>query len=214
MIIAFDFDGTIIDSMGMWRGLTKGYLEARQIPYTDAIARDVHAMSLSRCAHYLSEVIGLPETPEEIIASMGEHLINTYKTLSLRPGARETLETLREARIPFVLATATNEDYVLPTLVHFGLDDLLTEVYTVDGLGFSKGDPTFFTTLARRLGADPEEILLVDDALYALTAAKEAGLQTVAIYDRHSDGDWEKASRLADHSISEIHELPEVLPLP
>lgn len=213
MIIAFDFDGTIIDSMGMWRGLTKGYLESRHIPYTDDIARDVHAMSLSRCAHYLSEVIGLPESPEEIIVSMGEHLVNTYKTLSLRPGARETLETLRNQAIPFVLATATNEDYVLPTLAHFGLDDLICDVYTVDGLGFSKADPTFFATLATRMGVTPEDLLLVDDALYALTAAKEAGLRTVAIYDRHSDGDWEKASHLADFTISEIDELPKVLSL-
>ena len=45
---AFDFDGTLIDSMGMWRHLGRNFVESKGKVYTDAIHEKVTTMSLKQ----------------------------------------------------------------------------------------------------------------------------------------------------------------------
>lgn len=46
-------------------------------------------------------------------------------------------------------------------------------------LGLSKTNSESYTTVAKMLGAKPEEILFCDDQLHNIEAAQQAGLQTI-----------------------------------
>lgn len=190
--IAFDFDGTLIDSMGMWRNLSKNYLESNGIVFSEKIAQRLTAMSLTMAANFFREELGINKTVEEITAEIGETILYQYThTLKLKPGAVQVLEELSKKHIPLSLATATNEEFVLPALEHKGLTDYFNFIQTCDNSGYRKSNPKFYNVLAERSRVRPEELLLVDDAVYALNAAKDAGAQTLAVYDRYSDESWQ-----------------------
>jgi len=45
----------------------------------------------------------------------------------------------------------------------------------------SKPNPDIYLTAAKKLGFNPEECLVVEDSIYGITAAKLAGMYTVAL---------------------------------
>lgn len=184
--IAFDFDGTLIDSMGMWRNLGRNFVESKGKEYTDAIHDQITTMSLNQSSAFFKRELELEETPEEIFNEMGAILLDGYgKTLPLKEGALEAIEKARRLG-PVILATATNEELLMPALHRFKLDRAFDFIQTCDGVGIEKSDITYYHTLAKRLGVAPNEIILVDDAHYALAAAKEAGLYVVAVKDTYN----------------------------
>ena len=42
----FDADGTLLDSMGLWRRIDREFLEAHHYPYSTEISEQVETMSL------------------------------------------------------------------------------------------------------------------------------------------------------------------------
>ena len=74
----------------------------------------------------------------------------------------------------------------MPALHRFNMDQCFDFIQTCDGVGLEKSDTAFYDALAHRLNASPGEIILVDDAHYALAAAKKAGLYVVAVKDTYN----------------------------
>ena len=58
---AFDFDGTLIDSMGMWRNLGRNFVESKGKEYTDAIHDQITTMSLKQRRGFLLRPGRAPE---------------------------------------------------------------------------------------------------------------------------------------------------------
>ena len=91
--IAFDFDGTLIDSMGMWRNLGRNFVESKGKEYTDAIHDQITTMSLKQSSAFFKRELELEESPEEIFNEMGAILLDGYSNnLPLKEGAREAVE--------------------------------------------------------------------------------------------------------------------------
>ena len=70
-----------------------------------------------------------------------------------------------------------------------------------------KPDPEGYLAAARRLGADPAEALVVEDAPPGIEAAKAAGMAAVALPTTHAR---EELGR-ADVVLESLEELPELL---
>ncbi len=184
--IAFDFDGTLIDSMGMWRNLGRNFVESKGEEYTDAIHDQITTMSLRQSSAFFKRELELSESVDEIFDEMGAILLDGYgKHLPLKEGAMEAIEKARRLG-PVVLATATSQELLMPALHRFNMDQCFDFIQTCDGVGLEKSDTAFYDTLAHRLNASPGEIILVDDAHYALAAAKKAGLYVVAVKDTYN----------------------------
>lgn len=92
---------------------------------------------------------------------------------TLHEGARELLETFRNAGLATALVTNNSEANTRRLLDRFGLR--LDLVLTRDS-GFYKPSGAPFTEAARRLGVRPEACLVVGDSRYDLEAAREAGV--------------------------------------
>ena len=53
----FDADGTLLDSMGLWRRIDREFLEAHQYPYSTEISEQVETMSLQQSAVYFQQLL-------------------------------------------------------------------------------------------------------------------------------------------------------------
>ncbi|MDO5714171.1 MAG: HAD family phosphatase [Tissierellia bacterium] len=206
-MIAFDFDGTLMDSMGMWRNLTKNFLKSKGVEFSEEIAQTLTTVSL---AEYCTNVLKIPLTEEDVFHQLGEIILQQYMyELQLKPGAISVLEGLKDMGIPLCLATATRDEFVLPTLDHLNLRKYFSFVQTGQNSGYRKNNPMFYKVLAKRSSVEPKDLLLVDDAVYALDAAKDAGLQTLAIYDKHSDESWALGEYKKHKAIEHLSQVVE-----
>lgn len=88
------------------------------------------------------------------------------------------------------ISSLTVAKYVFTTGAHIQNDPQIAEIYEdhfekvfredfADGL--KKTDPQTFTTIARKLGFKPEEIIYIDDSEVNISAAQSAGYQTVKV---------------------------------
>ncbi len=51
--VLFDMDGTLVDSMWIWRQIDIEFLGSRGLTLPDTLQREIEGMSFSETAHYL-----------------------------------------------------------------------------------------------------------------------------------------------------------------
>jgi HAD superfamily hydrolase (TIGR01509 family) len=88
------------------------------------------------------------------------------------PGARELLDALTEARIPWAIATSGRMETAAPNLASLGVDPEKTAVVTRDQVKYAKPDPDLFVAAAERLGAAIETAVVVGDSIWDMLAAR------------------------------------------
>jgi putative hydrolase of the HAD superfamily len=79
---------------------------------------------------------------------------------------------------------------------------------TVDDTGKVKPDPSLFLHAAEKLGAQPHEVVIFEDSLNGLRAARAAGMRCVVIpgpMTRHLDfeGAWRQMQSLQNFTLAD-----------
>ena len=198
----FDMDGTLVDSMHYWKGLGRDYLESLGIHTEEHLLGMVKTMTMLEGAAYFMDTFRIPGPPQRIVDEMEAMMEEHYRRdVPLKPWVKAYLERLRERGCRLCVATATNEALSRQCLSRLGVDGLFDFIISCETLGVSKDKPDVYLEAARRLGADPGETAVFEDAPYAARTAKEAGFYTVAVPEPSYAGDWPALSALADECI-------------
>ncbi len=74
-----------------------------------------------------------------------------------------------------------------------------------------KPNPEIFLKVVETLHVKKEECLIFEDSLVGVQAAKSAGIQVVAMYDKYSDGERDEIQKLADYQIDNYFDVVNVL---
>ncbi len=120
------------------------------------------------------------------------------------PGAAAALRSLRPARVAVV--TSATRPLAHARLAAAGIELPEIVVYA-DDVSRGKPDPEGYLTAARRLGVEPSEALVVEDAPPGIEAGRAAGAATVGVASTHA-----RAELLAaDVVIGTLEELAGVL---
>jgi len=119
-------------------------------------------------------------------------------------GAVGALQALRADRVAVV--TSATRPLALARLAAVGIEPPAVMVFA-DDVARGKPDPEGYLTAARRLGADPAEALVVEDAPPGIEAGRAAGMATVAVPSTHSADEL----RRADVVLGSLEELAGVL---
>ena len=64
--IIFDLDGTLVDSMWIWKEIDITYLNRRGIDFPEDLQKDIEGMSFTETANYFKERFNLTDTIETI----------------------------------------------------------------------------------------------------------------------------------------------------
>ena len=64
--VIFDLDGTLVDSMGLWKDIDIEFLGERGITYEDDLQEKIEGMSFTETAVYFKEYYHLDESVEEL----------------------------------------------------------------------------------------------------------------------------------------------------
>ena len=204
----FDMDGTLVDSMGMWR--TLGSVLAQNhgaVPPPD-LDRRVASLGLWEGTAYCKDVCGLPGTVEELVQEIWGQIEGFYRRdVRPKPGLIPFLDILKMQGVWMYVATATDRPQAEAALKTAGLEGYFRGMITSREAGQSKREgPEIYERALRRLRSTKKDTVVFEDALHALRTAKEAGFRTAAVYDA-SEPDQEEMRRLAEYYIGSYEEM-------
>jgi beta-phosphoglucomutase family hydrolase len=101
--------------------------------------------------------------------------------MSALPGVEAWLRKLRDEQIPCVIASSTHRENITSTLGVLGLEEFFPVIVTAEDVKRGKPDPEVFLTAAQRIGVEPGDAIVFEDALVGIAAAKAAGMRVVAV---------------------------------
>ena len=206
----FDVDGTLLDSMFIWDTIGEAYLRSIGYQPKENLNETFKNMSLHQAACYYQTEYGVTRSIDEIMDGVNAMLERYYRfEVPLKPGVAELLERLRQDGVRLCIATATDRHLVEAALDRCGVLSCFGEIFTCNEVGHGKDEPDIFEAAIRFLGTRREETLVVDDALYAVRTAKEAGFPVAAVYDSHERSQAEVRAR-SDLYLEDLTQLVEL----
>ncbi len=204
----FDIDGVILNSMGIWKDLGARYLKMNAIQPEDGLGEILFSMSMEQGAAYLKKHYNLAESEEKILTDI-QKMIETFYFYEVesKEGVKELLEFLQNKKIPMVAATSSPREHVSKALIRNGMMDFFEEIYTTSEVGESKHSPKIYDLSAEFLHTRPEETMVFEDSLYALTTAKEAGYRGMGVFDAEGEQNQDQMKEIAEIYIVSYREF-------
>ena len=205
----FDLDGTLLDSVWVWRAVDRAFFEELGIPEPEDYARAIQGMSFRETAAYTVERFHLSRSVEEVMAGWTRMAAEAYANrVEMKPGALAYLRALKRSGVKLAVATANREALFGPTLRRWGAWELFDAVCTAAEVGDAgKGDGALFRLAARRLGAEPSACAVFEDTLEGMRGARAAGMAAYAVRDSGNDHHANEIAALADGVIDDFSEM-------
>ena len=201
----FDLDGTIIDSNPGLSNILLNCLQKYNMPTTEEFIVEVKTKSMQWLFSRISEIVKTV-TKEEVEVELLKKQKELYEDVELKKSVDEFIKKSYEDGTRLCVATATNSDlaeYVLRKKDLLKYFDFV--ISTTDLKLQTKDTPDIFLYCANKFKVnDYKEILLFEDSLNALKAAKSIGIRTCAIYDKEKENYVKKVSDYAIYDFSEI----------
>ncbi|MBZ5506731.1 MAG: HAD family phosphatase [Acidobacteriia bacterium] len=179
--VIFDFDGVIADSHPVHLRAWKTFLRS--------LGKDVRDDELafvlegSKREEILRHFVGnITEQQVRDFGAEKERLFQAIASeLRMVRGFAEFLAQIETAGIPAAVATSGSRPRVERTLEKFALRDRFRLIVTGDDVPRGKPDPALFLLAARSLQTEVENILVCEDAVSGVVAARAAGMKCLAI---------------------------------
>jgi HAD superfamily hydrolase (TIGR01509 family) len=182
--VVFDLDGVLVDSEEAWNEARRQLAEERGGRWTEQAQKDMMGMSSTEWSRYMHDVIGVPDPPEEISASVVRRLEQLYRErLPLLPGAVEAVQRIAE-HWPLAIASSSNRPLIDLFLELSGLAPCFAVTVSSEEVARGKPAPDVYLEVARRLERDPARCAAIEDSENGIRSAAAAGMRVVAIPNR------------------------------
>ena len=191
--VIFDFNGTLSDDepvlARVFAEIFHAYLGWRMTP------DDYFARLAGRSDREIVEVAvaerggGLADNGplvERLLALRRERYLQIVESESpIRPGTEALVRALTAAGHPLAVVTGAQRSDVDFVLGHSGVGGHFEVVVTEEDVTRGKPDPEGFLLAAERLGVLPQEIVVFEDSLAGVRAARAAGMRCIAVTGTH-----------------------------
>lgn len=210
--LIFDVDGVLLDSLSLWNALGEKYVLKNGYEPVKDMRRIIAEMSMKESAEWIRKTYGLHKESVLIIHELEEMLQSFYRNdVKMKPGVMELLTFLDNKGIPSVAATSGMKALTIEGMHRNGIDSYITKVITEEDVGKDKHHPDIFEMAWAHLKTAKKETMVVEDSLYALKTAHEAGFLTVGMMEPNNQKDREEIKETADFYCCSMYELKEVI---
>jgi HAD superfamily hydrolase (TIGR01509 family) len=181
--VIFDIDGTLVDNMHLHAEAFGVFAARHGLP---PLTQEDRARLDGRRNSEIFPILFKREVPRDEWLAYEHEKEGLYRELSrgrLSPlnGLHDLIERLKVDRIPIALATSAPKPNVVHTLAELDLAAEFSVIVRGDEVARGKPAPDVFIEAARRLGVDPAECLVFEDAPMGIEAAQAAGMRVVAL---------------------------------
>jgi beta-phosphoglucomutase len=181
--VIFDIDGTIVDNMHLHAEAFAVFAERHGLP---PLTPEDRARLDGRRNSEIFPILFKRDVPREEWQTYEHEKESLYRELSrgrLTPlkGLHGFIAQLKADGIKVALATSAPELNVAHTLSELELTNDFPIIVRGDQVPRGKPAPDVFLEAARRLGVEPSDCLVFEDAPMGIAAAQAAGMRVVAI---------------------------------
>jgi HAD superfamily hydrolase (TIGR01509 family) len=206
--IIFDLDGTLIDSMWIWRAIDIDFLGRRDIELPDDLQKAIEGMSFTETAQYVKERFSLNESLDEIKNEWNDLAYDYYKSkIKLKKNVKQLLEKLKSEGKTIGIGTSNSRVLVELVIKSCGIEKYFDTVITSCDVDKGKPSPDVFLKVAKTLNIKPEKCLVFEDTYAGVLAANNAKMDCFAIYDEIASESEEEIIKTATRYLQSYDEI-------
>lgn len=204
----FDMDGTLLDSMWMWRTVLSRFLEKLDVPNHNEIGEEVYKMSFNDAIDYAATHSNLGMTFDELYDALEKYIFHLYQhEIEIKPYVREYLAYLHEAGVKICLATLTDRYMAEAVLERLDILKYFDYIVTVPEIGKTKDHPDIYEDCLIKTGVDKKDAVVFEDAPYCMKTAHDAGFTCYGVEDPWQNPSEDFIAQYCDRYITSYKDL-------
>ncbi|MCF0104354.1 MAG: HAD family phosphatase [Eggerthellaceae bacterium] len=206
----FDMDGTLVDSMSMWRSIAKEIIENNGKEAREEFLDGFLHYSVDEAAEIMRRDFGVQKSADDLVIEQYECISRYYREdAKLKPGAEQILESLKGEGIKIAIATLNDMLNTKAVLEKYDLLKYFDHLITFDLVMCSKSDPKFFISCFDSMDIDADMAVFFEDSFRAGKTIKELGSFLCGLYDstwpdENNDG-LKEISDVYAKDLSHVH---------
>ena len=209
--VIFDLDGTLVDSMWMWKSIDVEYLGRKGIAVPEdiqAFQEELEGMGFTETAVFFKNRFQIEDSLEEIKKTWIFMAEEKYcNEVPLKAGVRGFLEELRNRNIRIGISSSNSRELIQVVLKAHGIAEYFDCITPCCEVPNSKPAPDVYLKTAEGLQVEPKDCLVFEDVPMGIMAGKNAGMQVCAVEDAYSKRQEAEKRRLADYYIEDYYEV-------
>jgi len=206
--VIFDLDGTLVDSMGIWKDIDIEYLGRFGITMPDNLQAEIGGVSIIETANYFKRTFNINDSIEKIISDWDTMAYEKYHSeIELKEGVIEFLEHLRCQSIDCGIATSNSRQLTKAILMGRNISGYFKTIVTGEDISNGKPKPDIYYEAAKRLQVMPGSCLAFEDIPHGILAAINAGMKVCAVEDDFSSGELPIKKQLAHYYIKTYRDI-------
>lgn len=206
----FDFDGTLVESMGIWEKIDREYLNGKGVEVPHGFGKTISLMTFYQVAEYAVKIFGFKENAQNVYEEWLEVAMRMYdKEVCVKENVEEGLAFLYERGVKMAIASASERIIIEEYLKSHQLEKYFDVIVTTGEAKAGKDSPEIYKSAAHKLGLKPCECAVFEDILLGVRSAAQAGFLTVGVYDKYSESEHILMQNEADWFIMNFGEIKE-----
>ncbi len=206
--VIFDLDGTIADSLYVWKKVDIDFFGKRGMEIPENYSQKISSMSFNEAACFTKKEYNFFESVEEIMNEWYDMAVEEYShNVELKPFAKDFFKYVAGKGAKIALCTASPRELFEPFLKNNGVFEYFDTFVSGTEVGKGKEFPDIYLLAAKRLGVLPERCIVFEDILKAIRGAKAAGMTVVGVFDGNGEDDVLNIKKEADKFIYDFSEM-------
>jgi len=203
IILIFDFDGVIVDSVSFLYGVYIDFLKEFGIKGNQEEFNLLNGPKLSGIISFLKNKYHLQKDEKELLEIYQNKIASIYKNIKLNEGIENILEWLKKENIKIALASSSKKEEILSVLKRYDIEQYFDFIITGDDIKEAKPSPEIYNTVKFRY--PNSDFYVVEDSENGLKSANSAGLKT--FFYNPNDNQINLETTYTIHSLSQIKKV-------
>ena len=197
--VIWDMDGVIADTAAYHKQAWQETFQKRGVNFTeDDFKYSFGRRNDSIIPRILGE--GVSQKEIAIIADEKEESLRRIIGQNIKPlpGVIRLIKSLAEAKFKLALASSTPIENIQLLTKSLGIRHYFQSIVADKDVAEGKPSPQVFLLAAQKLGVEPKNCVVIEDAVAGVTAAKRAGMCCIAVTTTHPRDSLKEADLILD----------------
>lgn len=210
--VIWDMDGVIADTAPYHLKAWQDVFRERGVDFTE---EDFRRNFGQRNDTIIRNTLGqdTSQSEEDVIAGDKERNFRRRVRQNIKPlpGAIKLIKLLKEHGFSMALASSAPMENIRLVIRGLGIENSFQAIVSGREVTEGKPSPQGFLLAAERLGVEPKDCVVIEDAIAGVTAAKRAGMYCLAVTSTHPRHSLTEADLVVDTlevvSVNALEEL-------